>query len=315
MHYLIPIGVSALVAASTLLFYVVLLLPITGLFIVIRSQQLKHNKIMWGVVILGCYALGIITGSMVTTQLSTGLDVPVDNFSYGIFLVPLGTIIFAAVESKRTSAVIIASITCAAIILVVTQISVWRFVAGTPNEVCADLRYFGSCIRGNTGIRALPTREKTTSTNDGEFTQWHTYGDGGLGFMFEYPAAYDTDKQYENCSVKQSGNGLTIGSRSYIENDSDDGLTLRQFAQKKIEEYKDADWKIEQTTDTWVGDEKALSVDYRFGGVSRYGNITFVHRGTYFYIFSFEAGAFACGDEPSVYEHLLKTFKWVDYAE
>lgn len=154
----------------------------------------------------------------------------------------------------------------------------------------------------------------TTTPDNGEFSSWHTYNYPAFNYQFEYPAAYDDSEQYTGCAVTQSDNGLNIGSRSYIQTDPDTHLTLDQFIKKTFADHAEENWKVEDRNETTVGGEKAVTVEYRFGALNRLGKLTFVHYGAHFYTFSFEAGAFACGDEPSVYEHILQTFKWVDEA-
>lgn len=158
----------------------------------------------------------------------------------------------------------------------------------------------------------LPT---ATTTDDGEFTTWHTYNNPAFGYQFQYPAAYDLDDRYADCSITSNDNGLSIGSRSYIQTDPDQHLTLEQFIKKTFNEHKEEEWKVEGRNETTVGSEPAITFEYRFGSLNRLGKLTFVHHGSSFYTLAFEAGAFACGDEPSVYEHILKTFDWAEYYE
>jgi len=71
---------------------------------------------------------------------------------------------------------------------------------------------------------------------------------------------------------------------------------------------------ITSQTEQYINELEAVTIEYRFGGLNRYGTSTFLIRNNDIFVFNFTAGGF-CDlseiglDEFTAYKHAVTTFK------
>jgi hypothetical protein len=169
-----------------------------------------------------------------------------------------------------------------------------------------------------------------TPTPD-ETANWKIYRNEDYGFEFKYPPV---PSGCELCEIHENEEEFdevfSVNRTSLFIKDSE-GLTLLEYVYKEFPkeweegpkyettdngEYLKETW-VESRENTTVGDEKAIKVNYRFGGMARLGIDTFVEKNDKVFIFDFTAGAFCCDKadtiyELDVYDAMLSTFKFLD---
>ncbi len=130
-------------------------------------------------------------------------------------------------------------------------------------------------------------------------------------FSFEYPALYDTEA-YSQCQVTQIQDKdyleyVRFGYRSELGVVINDLPSLDQYVERWMN-GKDRDSK----TDLTINGLPALTIDYRFGGVNRFGTATFLSRDNLIFLFNFTAGA-TCDlpeiglNELAIFKHAVET--------
>jgi len=137
------------------------------------------------------------------------------------------------------------------------------------------------------------------------------------GYSFEYPKLYETNT-YSTCMPTVIDSDyylqyLRFGYRSELAIAVNKLPSFDQFVDQWIIgmdiEYKDYQW---------INDIKAITVDYRFGGLNRFGTTTFIGQDDLVFIFNFTAGG-SCDldeiglDEYTIYRHAVETFKLYSY--
>ena len=144
---------------------------------------------------------------------------------------------------------------------------------------------------------------------------WKTYQNDELGVSFEYPAVYD-EPQYESCRVtitsQPDGTEISIGHQSFLLiQQSQESLTIQSYVENLITQKQ---WALEKQEEAIVGGEKAIHIDYRFGGNGgRYGTATVTSHGGQIFAFNFYAGSFCDATEANLgegyaYQHWLESF-------
>jgi hypothetical protein len=88
----------------------------------------------------------------------------------------------------------------------------------------------------------------------------------------------------------------------------------------RLEEYTDQilstrDWTVVSRKDETVNGIRAVTVEYRFGGLNRYGTITLIEKDERIFAFNLTAGAFCDIPESGVREfdaflHMIATFQF-----
>ena len=77
------------------------------------------------------------------------------------------------------------------------------------------------------------------------------------------------------------------------------------------------EFEIERKEKILIGGKEGIKVDYRFGGMGRFGSAAFVEKNKKVIIFEFTAGGFCCGPgvdriyEYDVYDAMLSTFRFL----
>jgi hypothetical protein len=91
--------------------------------------------------------------------------------------------------------------------------------------------------------------------------------------------------------------------------------TLDDFVSRFIKEREGEDWTLQAKEDISVHGVKGKKIEFRFGGMRRYGTVTFLKRNGNIYLFAFTAGAHCDFPERGItefeaYEHMIETFKF-----
>ena len=138
---------------------------------------------------------------------------------------------------------------------------------------------------------------------------WKTYQDDTFGFVMEYPAIYDEPPYAESCGLKLSNQVVRVGRQTEVLFLVSNNLTLDEYAAKLVQ---DKGWVPESQRSETVSGLPALTVDYRFGGTSRFGTFTLVDFQGLIFAFGFTAGDFCdipgTVTEAEAYSHLVQTF-------
>lgn len=142
-----------------------------------------------------------------------------------------------------------------------------------------------------------------------ETTDWETYVNEELGIEFKYPPApIGCESQ---CKENKGNNTFTIGRTEFSIKNSE-GLSLPLFVDGCIK-----DFNVSSKENKIIGGKEGIIVNYRFGGMDRFGEAAFVENDNKVYIFNFTAGAFCCTQGDTIYESdvfnaMVSTFKFLD---
>ncbi len=171
-----------------------------------------------------------------------------------------------------------------------------------------------------TVLALTPTRTPPPTIDPQEYVaRWSVYRDRQHGFSFAYPAVYDAPA-YAGCSpyMMESPDGfnLYVGGRISLGTEPTRGLELETYVDQRIRELAEQPgWELTDKKLTRIsGGWQAITVEYRFGMLGRFGTATVTQRGEYFYIFNMTAGG-TCDvpgviDEWSAYYYLLESFRF-----
>ena len=90
------------------------------------------------------------------------------------------------------------------------------------------------------------------------------------------------------------------------------GLSLEDFSRQFL---SSKDWLLENQDNTSIGGQKAINVDYRFGGPNRFGTVTLIKHNDVVVVLGFTSGSFCADlaredDEASAFQHILDTFQF-----
>jgi len=157
----------------------------------------------------------------------------------------------------------------------------------------------------------LPTPAPTQVVSNSPVL-WKTYRNDTHGFTLEYPALYDEAPNINSCGLKENSDGIHFGLRSDLRISDSGGLSLEEHINNLL---KGKDWSMEVQKNGTVNGLKAITVEYRFGGTSRYGTLTLVKRDEHIFLFEFTAGGF-CDipgspvTEPEAYAHMIESFRF-----
>jgi len=166
-------------------------------------------------------------------------------------------------------------------------------------------QYFGV---GKEEVKAPEVKTSQGVIKD-KITNWKTYRNEKYGFEFKY---LSIPSGCENCKIQESEEGFTV-NRTNLSIDDLGKLNLSEFVNKKMGEFE-----IERKEKMLIGGKEGIKVDYRFGGMERFGSVAFVEKNKKVIIFEFTAGGFCCSPETDriyesdVYEAMLSTFRFLE---
>lgn len=143
-----------------------------------------------------------------------------------------------------------------------------------------------------------------------ETANWKTHKNGKYGFEFKYPPI---PSGCERCKVDEESDEHFWINRTELTIMDSGGSTLSEFVDEETREFT-----IEKRDNILIGGKEGISVDYRFGGMNRFGSAAFVENGGKVFVFQFTAGGFCCDPnvdriyEMEVYSAILSTFKFLE---
>jgi hypothetical protein len=169
---------------------------------------------------------------------------------------------------------------------------------------------------------APPAKTQESVKPPAQAVTWKTYHNKQYGFSFEYPAIYDDARYRERYGISTSDKpedsdlgrtkfSLTMCYRVYLDIYDARGLSLEAFLNCALK--KGAFDNLESKTVTSVNGVKGYQVDYRFGGMNRFGTITLLKNQNLIFVFHTEAWG-GNEDDPvsewQAYDKMLDTFKF-----
>ena len=142
---------------------------------------------------------------------------------------------------------------------------------------------------------------------------WVVYQSTDYGITFEYPAAYDDPAYKDSCGPKENNDGIQLGHQINLQVIEADDLSLSDYADNLI---KRKGWTSESLNNSLIDGREAVTVNYRFGGTSRFGTFTLIEKEPQVFALNFSAGSFCDIPEkqifePEVYAHILETFHFI----
>ncbi len=135
---------------------------------------------------------------------------------------------------------------------------------------------------------------------------WKTYHSDNYGFSFQYPSVYD-EAQYQTCAVKvveqPDGTRFSLGHQSFLDIQWMGDVDIRAYVDELIERKQAEEaWAVELQKTRVVGGEDSIEINYRFGGVNRFGTATFLKHKDLLLTFNFYAGTFCDVSELNLVE-------------
>jgi len=178
----------------------------------------------------------------------------------------------------------------------------------TATHLAENIRIATATGRARATVLALtpsrtpaPTRSRPTLTptiDPIQYLTWVVFKHQDIPITFEYPAYFALRPYSEYpCAPRWSDSQghlvVRVGDRLYIEglpiNSGQLNLSL-YLTQKMTEDEADEDIAIERSTWGFVGNQRSVTVEYRFGALNRYGVETYVIQHETLYTIGFTAG-------------------------
>lgn len=171
--------------------------------------------------------------------------------------------------------------------------------------------------------QAPPAKNQETAKPPAQAVTWKTYHNKQYGFSFEYPAIYDQPRYREQYGIHVSDKpeesdlgrtkfSLTMCYRVYLDIYDARGLSLEAFLNRALK--KGAFDNLESKTVTSVNGVKGYQVDYRFGGMHRFGTLTLLKKENHIFVSHTEAWG-GNEDDPvsewDAYDKMIDTFKFI----
>lgn len=152
--------------------------------------------------------------------------------------------------------------------------------------------------------------ESSATSTVSAVANWVVYQSTDYGITFEYPAAYDDPAYKDSCGLKENNDGIQLGHQINLQVLEPDDLSLSEYADNLI---KKKGWTVESQNNGVIDGREAVTVNYRFGGTSRFGTFTLIEKTPQIFALNFSAGSFCDIPEkqifePAVYTHILETF-------
>ena len=135
------------------------------------------------------------------------------------------------------------------------------------------------------------------------------YRNDQFGFEFQYCSECTLTERSEGGDVYLT---LIVGGQLELHVSDSGGLSLTDYVSQATSQLEAGGASIESVVQAApVDGAEAVTVQYRFGGLGRYGEATFFERNGRVYDVGFRAGAFTC-NEPQVYAGILSTFRFAE---
>jgi hypothetical protein len=149
---------------------------------------------------------------------------------------------------------------------------------------------------------------------------WKVYHNRRYGFSFEYPAAWDRNAYKAFCGLRARRREIRLGARTFLFIKDSQGTNLTVQTERFIRQKAEYGFKLESRKETLVAGIKAVSLEFSVEDVPRFGAATLFEQDQLIFILDWSGGSASCdledqgvqefcGDD-SVYEHILKTFKF-----
>lgn len=157
--------------------------------------------------------------------------------------------------------------------------------------------------------------------NSGQTDLWNIYENEQYGFSFEYPAAYDAGPCGFSFTEDENGLGIHFGNSSSLTVTPEIQVSLEEYVDSVIREFSSDDtFQLERREAKDINGLPAETIDYRFGGPSRFGTAAFLIKDGHLFAFNLTAPA-SCEipgvsvTEAAVYQHVIDTFKSIPYLK
>lgn len=141
------------------------------------------------------------------------------------------------------------------------------------------------------------------------------YQNDQFGFEFLHPKECALTEQPEGAIGLAGGPvhlSVVVGSRLELHVSDSGGLSLADYVSQVTGQLEARGASIDSVMPAApVDGVEAVTIQYRFGGLNRYGEATFFERNGSVYDVGFTAGAFSC-DEPQAYQLVLSTFRFTN---
>jgi hypothetical protein len=187
----------------------------------------------------------------------------------------------------------------------------------TAAPIDTSIAKVNSTSNARATIRALTPSATATATPTSrptlDFTlfvnAWRTYRNEAYGFSFEYPAIYDET----GCGPSVSNETeIYVGGRSALYIEDANGRSIDEYIDFSI---KRNEFTLQSQTEGSVNGFRAVTIEYRFSSLNRWGIATIFQRRDKIYTFNFTAGVTCDFPESQVFEldayfHMMQSFKF-----
>jgi hypothetical protein len=141
------------------------------------------------------------------------------------------------------------------------------------------------------------------------FLTWATYEVPQFGLAFEYPAyfglpPYDLSGCEPSVSPTERGSTINVGMRLWIDASPFDPsrISLSEYVDREIARIEASGEVTSEVEWGTIGGVTSATLEYRFGGLGRYGASAYFARGDTLFTASVSAGV-TCGDLASAEGH------------
>ncbi len=169
-----------------------------------------------------------------------------------------------------------------------------------------------AAVQTQTASPVSPTSTALFTPSPGN-ALWATYQSKTYQYSFEYPAIYELPPFKAACGLRDLGTSLNLGARIEIVMYPVGSISLEDFTHELL---STKEWVLENQDNGQLGGLSAININYRFGGLNRFGTLTLVKHSEVVVALGFTSGSFCADlpaedDEASTYQHILDTFQFI----